>query len=283
MKWYFEQRTTECEGESSRYLLLLLLLSRFSRVWLCATPQTAAHQAPQSLGFSRQEHWSGLPFPSPMHESEKWKASHSVVSDSSRPTDCSPPGSSVHGTFQARVLECGATAFSIQVSERRISWAEVRAKALRQQKEREWRPGSQEVKEPDGGHPNSWAILPAPAHVHSGLGRTGGCQGEHWPGLTFLSVDRWLSWDLSPEKTCSLSSGRTTGPSPVVLRGAAQWGPGWLSQRCPCFVALDEGLRALQIYFLIRTMMRAPQSHPAENHSKDWRRWAKMKCDAMWS
>ena len=36
-----------------------------------ATPQTAAHQAPPSLGFSRQEHWSGLPFPSPMHEGEK--------------------------------------------------------------------------------------------------------------------------------------------------------------------------------------------------------------------
>ena len=52
-------------------LLLLLLLSRFSRVRLCATPETAAHQAPQSLGFSKQEHWSGLPFPSPMHESEK--------------------------------------------------------------------------------------------------------------------------------------------------------------------------------------------------------------------
>ena len=39
----------------------------------------AAHQAPPSLGFSRQEHWSGLPFPSPMHESEKWKWSLSVV------------------------------------------------------------------------------------------------------------------------------------------------------------------------------------------------------------
>ena len=51
--------------------LLLLLLSRFSRVRLCATPETTAHQAPPSLGFSRQEHWSGLPFPSPMHESEK--------------------------------------------------------------------------------------------------------------------------------------------------------------------------------------------------------------------
>ena len=50
---------------------LLLLLSHFSRVRLCATLETAAHQAPLSLGFSRQEHWSGLPFPSPMHESEK--------------------------------------------------------------------------------------------------------------------------------------------------------------------------------------------------------------------
>ena len=45
----------------------------------------AAHQAPPSLGFSRQEHWSGLPFPSPVHESEKGKWSRSVVSDSSRP------------------------------------------------------------------------------------------------------------------------------------------------------------------------------------------------------
>ena len=49
----------------------MLLLSRFSRVRLCATQKTAAHQAAPSLGFSRQEHWSGLPFPSPMHESGK--------------------------------------------------------------------------------------------------------------------------------------------------------------------------------------------------------------------
>ena len=48
-------------------LLLLLLLSRFSRVQPCVTPQTAAHQAPLSQGFSRQEDWNGLPFPSPMH------------------------------------------------------------------------------------------------------------------------------------------------------------------------------------------------------------------------
>ena len=43
---------------------MLLLLSRFSRVRLFATPETAAHQAPPSLGFSRQEHWSGVPLPS---------------------------------------------------------------------------------------------------------------------------------------------------------------------------------------------------------------------------
>ena len=47
-----------CSGCTVIYPMLLLLLSRFSRVRLCATPETAAHQAPPSLGFSRQEHWS---------------------------------------------------------------------------------------------------------------------------------------------------------------------------------------------------------------------------------
>ena len=45
--------------------LLLLLLSRFSRVWLLATPQTAAYQVPPSMGFSRKEYWSEVPLPSP--------------------------------------------------------------------------------------------------------------------------------------------------------------------------------------------------------------------------
>ena len=71
-------------------LLILLLLSRFSRIQLCVTPKTAAHQAPPSLGFSRQEYWSGVPFPSPMHESEKWKWSRSVVSNSERPHGLQP-------------------------------------------------------------------------------------------------------------------------------------------------------------------------------------------------
>ena len=47
------------------WLLLLLLLSCFSRVQLLATPWTAAPQAPLSMGFSSQEYWSGVPLPSP--------------------------------------------------------------------------------------------------------------------------------------------------------------------------------------------------------------------------
>ena len=62
-------------------LILLLLLSHFSYVWFCTAP---------SLGFSRLEHWSGLPFPSPMHKDEKWKWSRSVTSDSSRPHGLQP-------------------------------------------------------------------------------------------------------------------------------------------------------------------------------------------------
>ena len=72
------------------FICVLLLLSRFSRVRLCATPWTPAFLAPPSVGFSRQEYWSGLPFPSPMHESEKWKGSRSVVSDPQRPHGLQP-------------------------------------------------------------------------------------------------------------------------------------------------------------------------------------------------
>ena len=53
--------STECV-HLLRLFLLLLLLSRFSRVRLCAIPEMAAHQDAPSLGFSRQEHWSGFHF-----------------------------------------------------------------------------------------------------------------------------------------------------------------------------------------------------------------------------
>ena len=88
------------------------LLSRFSRVRLCATPETAAHQAPPSLGFSRQETGVGCHF---LLQCMKVKSEREVAQSCltlSDPMDCSLPGSSTHGIFQARVLEWGAIAFS---------------------------------------------------------------------------------------------------------------------------------------------------------------------------
>ena len=55
------------KGLSSLWLIAYAcVLSRFSHVQLFANPWTVAHQAPLSMGFSRQEYWSGLPFPSPV-------------------------------------------------------------------------------------------------------------------------------------------------------------------------------------------------------------------------
>ena len=92
--WVFAQNHTAGKQQiwdmNAVWSLLLLLISHFSHVRFCAIPWTAAHQAPPSPGFSRQEHWSGLPFPSPMHESGKWKWSRSVVSDSWRPHGLQP-------------------------------------------------------------------------------------------------------------------------------------------------------------------------------------------------
>ena len=91
--------------------LSMLLLSHFSRVRLCVTPQTAAHQAPPSLGFSRQERWSGLPFPSPVHESEKWEWSRSVMSDPQWP----------HGLQPTRPLRLSIEFYNLG-SVVRVSW-----------------------------------------------------------------------------------------------------------------------------------------------------------------
>ena len=102
-------RINECHFLGSTNFVLCCI-SRFSRVRLCATPWTAAYQASPSMGFSRQEHWSGLPFPPPMHKSESEVAQS--CQNLSDPMDCSLPGSSIHGIFQARVLEWGAIAFS---------------------------------------------------------------------------------------------------------------------------------------------------------------------------
>ena len=69
------------------------MLSRFSHVWLCATPWTAAHLAPLSMEFSRQEYWSGLPFlssriPSKYHYFGTWaddRKSQRVLSPAKSP------------------------------------------------------------------------------------------------------------------------------------------------------------------------------------------------------
>ena len=129
-----------------------LKLKWLSRVRLFPTPWTVVHQASPLTGFSRQEYWSGLPFPSPgdlpdprieprspalqadaltsespgkLHAFLTHKLLVSVQFSSVAqscptlcdPKDCSLPGSSVHGIFQARVLKWVAISFS-----RRSSW-----------------------------------------------------------------------------------------------------------------------------------------------------------------
>ena len=93
-------------------LLLLLLLSHFSRVQLCVTPQRAAHQGSPSRDSPGKNAGVGCHF---LLQCMKVKSESEVAQ--SRPTlhdpmDCSLPGSPIHGIFQARVLEWGAIAFS---------------------------------------------------------------------------------------------------------------------------------------------------------------------------
>ena len=52
-------------GVGCHFLLQCMKVKLLSRVWLLATPWTAAYEAPPSMGFSRQEYWSGVPSPSP--------------------------------------------------------------------------------------------------------------------------------------------------------------------------------------------------------------------------
>ena len=98
---------------------LLLLLSHFSRVRLCVTPKMAAHHPWDSAGKNTGV---GCHF---LLQCRKVK-SESEVSQScptlSDPMDCSLPGSSVHGIFQARVLEWGAIAFSTRKSKKPVIW-----------------------------------------------------------------------------------------------------------------------------------------------------------------
>ena len=79
---------------------------------LCATPETAAHQAPPSLGSQGKNTGVGCHF---LLQCIQVKSESEVTQSCltlSDPMDCSPPDSSIHGIFQARVLERGAIAFS---------------------------------------------------------------------------------------------------------------------------------------------------------------------------
>ena len=117
--------------ELRSYKPLKVKVKSLSRVRLIATPWTVAYQAPPSLGFSRQEYWSGLTFPSPGDlpnpgtesgspelqadtlPSEPPQATAAAAAAKSLqlcptlcdPTDSSPPGSSVHWILQGRTLE----------------------------------------------------------------------------------------------------------------------------------------------------------------------------------
>ena len=98
--------------QGTKEALLLLLLSRFSHVRLCATPQTAAHQAPPSWDSPGRNTGVGCHF---LLQCMKVKSESEVAQlclTLSDPMDCSLPGSSIHGIFQARVLEWGSIAFS---------------------------------------------------------------------------------------------------------------------------------------------------------------------------
>ena len=131
-------------------------LSHFSCVWLFATLWAVAHQAPLSMGFSRQEYWSGLPCPPPGFLHNPGIKTTSLVSSIGRqilyhwatwedtgklilppfyrtaaaaakslqscltlcdPMDWRPPVSSVHGILQAKILEWVAMTFSRESSQ----------------------------------------------------------------------------------------------------------------------------------------------------------------------
>ena len=118
-----------------KYWYCIVKVKLLSCVQLFATPWTAAHQAPPSMGFSRQEYWSGLPFPSPgdlpnpgielrspalqadalTSEPQSLKKMKVLVTQRLTfcdPMDCSSPGSSIHGILQAGIVNWVAIPFS---------------------------------------------------------------------------------------------------------------------------------------------------------------------------
>ena len=133
-KWLYSDTTRGFNGKKSpplcfsgSHTLYACVLSHFSRVWLFVTPWTVTHQAPLSMGFSRQEYWNGLPCPlprdlpdpgikpwSPASQADSLQLSHQgsphiqsvkVKVAQSCPTLCGPMDYTVRGILQARMLE----------------------------------------------------------------------------------------------------------------------------------------------------------------------------------
>ena len=136
--WWLELQKPPCAHENRKHVYKLtfsevltlakvwdekwkMKVKSLSRVRLLATPWTAAYQASPSMGFSRQEYWSGVPLPSQIilptteqnlaldlslvfwsHGSAKSLQLCPIHCD---PMDCSPPGSSVCRILQAKILE----------------------------------------------------------------------------------------------------------------------------------------------------------------------------------
>ena len=113
--------------DTSLFLKVKWKRKLLSCIQLCVTPWTVARQAPLSMEFSRPEHWSGLPFPSPGDLPDSGIKVNSLPAELPGkpkvkvtqlcptlcgPMDCSLPGSSVHGILQARILEQIAIPFS---------------------------------------------------------------------------------------------------------------------------------------------------------------------------
>ena len=124
------------EKKRVSWMLLLLLLSRFSRVRLCATPSTAAHQAPCPWDSPGKNTGVGCHF---LLQCLKVKSESEVTQSCPtlhEPMDCSPPGSSVHGIFfQARVLEWVAIALSLDDARTSVLGSWVYSNVLNQCKE----------------------------------------------------------------------------------------------------------------------------------------------------
>ena len=107
------QGDSERQGSLVCCSLLLLLLSHFSRVRPCVKPEMAAHQAPRPWDSPGKNTRVDCHF---LLQCMKVKSESEVAQlcpTLRDPMDCSLPGSSIHGIFQARVLEWGAIAFSV--------------------------------------------------------------------------------------------------------------------------------------------------------------------------